>query len=234
MKKNFVNLYGKRDLMVTSIRFCKVLSLVLFGYTLMLPAGCTSPEKSVQPAPCPPCSVSPQTPDESCGVRHIADEQSNLRSHSGPLSLSGCTMKSHLSVQGPCTAQDTDFKKGLTVTGPTTLKGTKNKVGGPVTVQGGLWTDGMIYAGAIDIVGYLEAQDCTFKKPITIKTTKITLKNCTVPSTITINDRDDHPATVILDHCTVTGTICTKSGRGIIRSTDSKITSKNVTGALIQ
>jgi hypothetical protein len=175
----------------------------------------------------------PQTAG-SCGIRSISGENSSIKNHSGQLNLLKCTIKNSLSVQGPCTAKDTDFNGGLTVSGPTTIQGKKHTVSGLVTIQGGLWTDGMLYADMLDIVGYLEATHCEFYKDIIIRTTRITLQNCVVDGNLTIDDREDHPVTIMLDHCTIAGTIRAKSGHGIIYSKDSNITSKNVIGAAIQ
>ncbi|HEV2916214.1 MAG TPA: hypothetical protein VGW78_00550 [Candidatus Babeliales bacterium] len=169
----------------------------------------------------------------SLGPKQISHQKITITKHSGPLDLDTCIIEEHISVQGPCTVNNTNIKNGITVCGPTTIKGKKHSVDGSVIIQGGLWTEGMIYHNNLDIVGYLDAIDCEFDQSITAKTTKIVLKNCIV-NNITVIDKANHPATIILENCIIKGTIDIKSGHGIIKNKNSNINQKKIVGAIIK
>ena len=153
----------------------------------------------------------------------------SISAHHGPLSLNQAEVTSNLDVFGPLSATRTNFKKGLICHGPMTLKGDKNILNGTVQIMGPLVASSMLFESPVTIFGDMHVQDCTFKKPIKIHTSKIELKNTEINDMV-INDHQGKPVEIFFDNVIIHGKITIYSGKGIVSLKNCQIPQEKITG----
>lgn len=149
--------------------------------------------------------------------------------HYGSLALNQTKVIPGLSVFGSFSANRCDFDKNLTCYGSVVLKGDKNTARGIVTVKGTFTADSMAFEDTVEIFGYMQAHECTFKRPIVLYTSKVNLKNTEV-NNITIHDQSNSPVTIKLDNVKLAGKITINSGQGIVLLKNSEISSQQIIG----
>lgn len=167
---------------------------------------------------------------QSFGVASLTGKIT-LSKHMGPLSLVDSQVIGPINVFGTLTAVRTDFHDLLTCHGCVTLNGSDqgNKVRGSVEVYGPVTAKGISFDKDVTIFGPLSGTMCSFKAPIKIYTSKITLKDCQITH-LDIHDREDKPVEIDLENVHISGRITAKSGLGTITAKNTVINGEMLSG----